>query len=55
MKIYLGIAETTFKKRYNHKRYFNLAAYKNDAELSNEFWKIKRRNSVPQIKWTIVC
>ena len=32
--IYIGIAETTFKKRYsNHKRLFNLTAYKNDTEL----------------------
>ena len=53
--IYVGIAETTFKKRYsNHKRSFNLPAYKNDTELSKEFWKIKRRNSVPQIKWRIL-
>ena len=49
--IYIGIAETTFKKRYsNHKRSFNLAVYKNDTELSKEFWKIKRRNSVPKIR-----
>ena len=53
--IYIDIAETTFKKRYsNHKRSFNLPAYKNDTELSKEFWKIKRRNSVPQIKWRIL-
>ena len=53
--IYVGTAETTFKKRYsNHKRSFNLPAYKNDTELSKEFWKIKRRNSVPQIKWRIL-
>ena len=53
--IYIGIAETTFKKRYsNHKRSFNLPAYKNDTELSKEFWKIKRRNSVPNIKWRIL-
>ena len=36
--ILIGIAETTFKKRYsNHKRSFNLPAYKNDTELSKEF------------------
>ena len=53
--IYIVIVKTTFKKRYsNHKRSFNLAAYKNDTELSNEFWKIKRRNSVPQLKWRIL-
>ena len=33
--IYIGIAETTFIKRYsNHKRSYNLAAYNNDTELS---------------------
>ena len=54
-KIDIGIAETTFKKRYsNHKRSFNLSAYKNDTELLNKLWKIKRRNSVPQIKWKIL-
>ena len=43
--IYIGIAETKFKKRYsNHKRSFNLAVYDNDTELSKEFWKIKHRN-----------
>ena len=32
--ICIGIAETTFKKRYsNHKRSFNLAGYKNDTVL----------------------
>ena len=42
--IYIVIAKTTFKKRYsNHKRSFNLPAYKHDTELSKEFWKIKRR------------
>ena len=49
--IYIGVAETTFKKRYsNHKRSFNLPAYENDTELSKVFWKIKRKNSVPQIR-----
>ena len=53
--IYIGIAEITFKKIYsNLRRSFNLAAYKNDTELSKEFWKINRKNSVPQIKWRIV-
>ena len=28
--------------------------YKNDTEFSKEFWKIKRRNSVPKIKWRIL-
>ena len=53
--IYIGIAETTFQKWYsNHKRSFNLPAYNSDTEISEEFWKIKRRNSVPQITWRIL-
>ena len=49
-KIYICIAGTTFKKIYsNHKRSFNLLSCKNDTELSKEFWKIKRRNSVSQM------
>ena len=52
--IYVGKPETTFKKRYSNHRSFNLPAYENDTELSKEFWKIKRRNSVPQIKWRIL-
>ena len=32
----------------------DLAAYKNDTELSKEFWKIKRRNFVSKIKWRIL-
>ena len=41
-------------KPCNLKRSSNLAAYKNDTELSKEFWKIKGRNSVPQIMWRIL-
>ena len=42
--IYIGIAESTFKKGYsNHKRSFHLAASKNDTELSKEFWKKKQK------------
>ena len=55
VNIYIGITEATFKKRYsNHKRSFNLPAYENDTELLKEFWKIKRRSSVPQIMWRIL-
>ena len=53
--IYIGIAEITFKKRYsNHKRPFNLIAYKNYTDLSKKFQKIKRSNSVPQIMWKML-
>ena len=53
--IYIDIAETALKKRCtNHKRCFNLALYKNDTELSNEFWKIKRKNYAPLIEWRVL-
>ena len=33
-KLYKGICETTFKRRYaNHNKSFNIPAYKNDTEL----------------------
>ena len=38
----------------NYKRSFNLATYKSDTVLSKEFWRIKRRNCVPQIKWGVL-
>ena len=41
-------------KKYIATNFFNLAACKNDTELSKEFWKVKRRNSVPPIKWKIL-
>ena len=41
-KIYHGISETKFKTRYsNHKKSSNHEKHKNDAQLSNELWKIK--------------
>ena len=37
-KLYKGICETTFKKRYaNHKKSFNVEQNKNDTELSTEY------------------
>ena len=54
-KRYLGITENTFKKRYaNHKKSFNHDTYKNDTELSSEYWKIKESGYVPKITWKIV-
>ena len=53
-KVYIGIAETTFKKRFsNHKKTFNHAKYKNETELSKEVWKIKDMNYTPKIAWRI--
>ena len=40
-KLYKGICETTFKKRYaNHKKSFNVEKNKNDTKLSTEYWKL---------------
>ena len=45
-KSYIGISETTFKKRCaNHKKAFNIEKYKNDTALSKELWKIKEKKS----------
>ena len=54
-KLYLGISEAPFKKRFaNHKKSFNAAKYENETELSKEYWKIKKTNFIPQLKWKIV-
>ena len=54
-KLYIGVSETPFKKRYaNHKKSFNIIAYKNDTELSKEVWKIKNEGYTPKITWTII-
>ena len=51
-KTYLGITEGTFKKRYaNHKKSFNHPKYRNETELSKDFWRIKEKNEVPTITW----
>ena len=48
-KVYFGSCETTFKKRLsNHKKSFNLNEYKNEIELSNEIWRIKKCGSSPK-------
>ena len=44
-KLYKGISETTFKKRYpNHKKYFNVEKNKNDTKLSTEYWNWQIKN-----------
>ena len=52
---YIGISETTFKKRYaNHKKSFNHEKYRQNTELSKHVWFIKDRGEEPVIKWEIV-
>ena len=54
-KIYIGLAETTFKKRFaNHKKSFNHEKYENETELSKEYWKQKRENKNPRVSWRII-
>ena len=44
IKLYKGICQTTFKKRYaNHKKSFNGPTYKNDTKLSIEYWALKTK------------
>ena len=55
VKKYIGLCETTFKKRYaNHKKSFNHERYKNSTTLSTEFWRLKNANLHPIITWRIV-
>ena len=54
-KVYIGIAETTFKKRFsNHKKSFKIERYHKETELSKEVWDIKRRNFTPTVTWQII-
>ena len=54
-KHYIGLCETTFKKRYaNHKKTFNHLKYEHDTTLSTEYWKLKKRNLNPQVSWKII-
>ena len=55
VKKYIGLCETSFKKRYaNHKKSFNHERYKNSTTLSTEFWRLKNANLNPFITWRIV-
>ena len=54
-KVYLGVSGTTFKVRYsNHKKSFTKNHQKNDTELSNEYWKVKKQNGIHRIKWRVL-
>ena len=53
-KLYKRISETTFKKRYgNHKKSFNVPTYKNDTNLSTEYWALKAKQLNPKVSWQI--
>ena len=53
LKLYKGICESTFKKRYaNHKKSFN-ENNKNDTKLSTEYWKLANNKLHPRISYSI--
>ena len=54
-KIHIGTTETYFKLRFNnHTKSFNFEHYKNDAELSREYWTIKCNHFTPIVTWRII-
>ena len=53
-KIYYGLTEDTFKKRYyNHKHSFMHADKKHATELSKHMWDLRDRRMEGKIKWEI--
>ena len=55
VKKYIGLCDTTFKKRYaTHKISFAHVKYKGSTTLSMEFWRIKENNGNPSISWKIL-
>ena len=54
-KYYIGLCETSFKLRYaNHKKSFIHEKYKENTELSKEFWSIKQQLGTPALTWKIL-
>ena len=54
-KFYYGLRETTFKERYrNHTSSFRHEKNRNETELSNYIWALKKDKIVPSIKWKIL-
>ena len=52
---YVGLASTTFKKRfYRHNSNFEKEKERNDTTLSAHIWKIKERGSSYSLKWKIL-
>ena len=53
-KLYKGICETTFRKRYdNHEKSFDAEKNKNDTKLSTEYWKLASKKLHPRISFNI--
>ena len=54
-KTYIGISEGTFKTRFaNHKKSFNHEKYREETELSKEYWQMKKSNRQPIITFEIL-
>ena len=54
-KKYIGICETTFKKRFaSHKTSFVHQKYKGSTTLSMESWRVKELNGNPVISWKVL-
>ena len=54
-KIYIETAETYFKHRFNkHTKSFNFENYKNNTELSKEYWTIKCNHFTQKVTWRII-
>ena len=52
-KFYKGIGEHAL--RYgNHKKSFNHEVYKNDSELSKEYWEVRKKGGNPKVTWKIL-
>ena len=48
-KFYIGTTKTGFKHRFiNHTKSFNIEHYKNETELSKEYWTIRRNHFTPK-------
>ena len=55
VKTYIGLTETPFKTRYaNHKQSFRHKKHQNSTELSKYIWKLKDKNAIPSIQWSIL-
>ena len=55
LKIYYGVCETTFKRRYaNHKKASKNIKYQTDTELSDEYSNIISANKTLNVSWEIL-
>ena len=54
-KFYFGLAETTFKERYNnHKRDVKYIKYQYNTELTKYIWNLKKNSIKYNIQWKVV-